>query len=283
MLGLAYRMLGGAGDAEDVVQEVWLRWSKADRSGIENPAGWLTTVTTRLALDRLRALRRRREVYVGPWLPDPVTTESLSDNLELAESLTLAFLVLLERLGPVERAVFLLAEVFGEPYSLVSDALGKSEAACRQIATRARRKVRDQSGATSHGQAAPVELLGKLLGALLADDEEGALRLLAPDVVLISDGGPQRRAARLPVVGSYRVHRLMKGGWRLFGFRSKPGPSEWPPAHFATVNAMPAIVVESPRGPVVISAEARNGQIEQIWIRLNPEKTKGMDLPASML
>jgi RNA polymerase sigma factor (sigma-70 family) len=143
LLGLAYRLLGARADADDVVQDAWLRWHSADRGQIANPAGWLTTVTTRLALDRLRQLARRRQAYVGPWLPEPISTEHTpEEHTELAESLTLGFLVVLERLAPVERAVLLLADVFGEPYSVISAAVGKSDSACRQTASRARRKVR---------------------------------------------------------------------------------------------------------------------------------------------
>lgn len=285
LLGLAYRLVAERADAEDVVQEAWLRWSTANRAEIVNPQGWLTTVTTRLALDRLRAIRRRRETYVGPWLPDPVSTErSPVETVELAESLTLGFLVLLDRLGPVERAVFLLSDVFGESFSVISDAVGKNEGACRQIAARARRKVRN-TDAENEGVRAPAsaELLTELTVAVLSGDEDHALQLLAPDVVLLSDGGPSRRAARRPVVGPDRVLRLLAGGWRLFGFRSRPDPSELPPAHFAVINAGPALVVEAPTGPVIISGEMRAGVITRIWVRLNPEKVCGLESPLEML
>jgi RNA polymerase sigma-70 factor (ECF subfamily) len=286
LLGLAYRMVAVSADAEDVVQEAWLRWSKADQGSIDNPQAWLTTVTTRLALDRIRAVQRRREVYVGPWLPDPVSSDRTpAERVELAESLTLGFLVLLDRLDPVERAVFLLADVFDEPYSMIAEAVGKSEAACRQVASRARRKLRETAGDPDRPAAAPApaELLGQLLGAFVVGDEEAALRLLAPDVVLVSDGGPRRHAARRPVVGSYRVHRLLSGGWRLFGFKARPAAEEFPPARLAVVNAGPAIVVDSPGGPIVISGEARDGRITHIWVRLNPEKVSGLDRPLEML
>ena len=137
LTGLAYRITGSVADAEDVVQEAWIRWAARDPGRIDNPAGWLTTVTSRLALDRLRAQSRRREVYVGPWLPDPVpTARSVEETAELAESLTLGFLVLLESLGPLERVAFLLGDVFGEPYSIIAEVLGKNEPACRQLVSR---------------------------------------------------------------------------------------------------------------------------------------------------
>jgi EmrB/QacA subfamily drug resistance transporter len=218
LLGLSYRLVAGRADAEDVVQEAWLRWSAADHGSIANPPGWLTTVTTRIALDRMRQVQRRREDYVGPWLPEPVSTDRTpEERAELAESLTLGFLVMLDRLSPLERAVFLLADVFAEPYSVIAPAVGKSEVACRQIASRSRRKV--QAAAAEPGgprsRPAPAELLAELLVALMNGDEARAVQLLDPDVVLVSDGGPDRHAARRPVVGAYRVHRLLTGGWRL--------------------------------------------------------------------
>jgi RNA polymerase sigma-70 factor (ECF subfamily) len=282
LLGLAYRILCGNADAEDVVQEAWLRWSKADQAAIDNPPAWLTTVTARLALDRVRTVQRRREVYVGPWLPDPVSTErSPAENAELAESLTLGFLVMLDCLGPLERAVFLLADVFGEPFAVIAAAVGKSEPACRQIVTRARRKIRG----AEHIRPAPASaaLLGRLMTAVVAGDETQAVRLLAPEVVLISDGGPDRHAARRPVVGSYRVQRLLSGGWRLFGFRARPEPSDLPPVRVATINAGPAIVLESPAGPVVVSGESQHGVLTRIWVQLNPDKMTGMDHPVDMI
>src|SRR5262249_46435662 len=181
LLGLAYRLLGGRSDAEDVVQEAWLRWSSADQAQIANPAGWLTTVVTRLAIDRVRQVERRREAHVGPWLPEPISTERTpEEHTELAESLTLGFLVVLDSLAPVERAVLLLADVFGEPFQVISAAVGKSEAACRQIASRARRKVRARPAPAPGSEAAG--LVGELLAALAAGDEARVVRLLDPDV-----------------------------------------------------------------------------------------------------
>ncbi len=285
LTGLAYRITGSLADAEDVVQETWLRWTAADQPGIANPAGWLTTVTSRLALDHLRGQRRRREAYVGPWLPEPVATGgSPEEQAELAESLTVGFLVLLDRLGPAERVAFLLGDVFGEPYEVVAAVLGKRPEACRQLVSRARRKVRDARGerATGRPSPAPARLLTDLVGAVLAGDEEGALRLLDPEVVLISDGGPNRRAARYPVVGATRVHRLLTGGWRLFGFRERPDPSDLPPGRVVTVNSTESLVLEAPDGPVVVSAEAVEGRIVNIWVRLNPDKTARLAEPVEL-
>jgi RNA polymerase sigma-70 factor (ECF subfamily) len=286
LIGLAYRITGSLADAEDVVQEAWMRWAARDACRVDNPGGWLTTVTSRLALDRLRAQRRRREVYVGPWLPDPIlTARSAEETAELAESLTLGFLVVLDSLGPFELVAFLLADVFGEPYSIIAEALGKSEPACRQLVSRARRKVRSArpTGGASRPAPASAELLVQLIDSVLADDEERALSLLDPDVVLVSDAGPARRAARHPVVGAKRVRQLMKGGWRLFGFKARPSRDELPRARFVHINSSPSIVLDWPDGPVVITAEAVDGRITSIWVRLNPDKTAALEDPSRII
>jgi RNA polymerase sigma-70 factor (ECF subfamily) len=286
LTGLAYRITGSVADAEDVVQEAWIRWAGQGAGDIASPAGWLTTVTSRLALDRLRAQRRRREVYVGPWLPDPApTTPSVEEAAELAESLTLGFLVLLDALGPFERVAFLLGDVFGEPYSVIAEVLGKSEPACRQLVSRARRKMQSARSTKRAPDPSPTsaELLIQLLDSVLSDDEERALRLLDPDVVLVSDAGPARRAARRPVVGAKRVRQLLSGGWRLFGFKSRPGREDLPPVRFLDVNLTPSLVLDSPEGPIVITAEAVDGRITSIWVRLNPDKTAALDHPPPML
>jgi RNA polymerase sigma-70 factor (ECF subfamily) len=221
LVGLAYRITGSRVDAEDIVQEAWERVRRADQATIDEPAAWLTTVVSRLALDHLRASERRRETYVGPWLPEPVLTSGGSSFAgsgaggsdpsvlaELAESLTFGFLRVLETLGPIERVVFVMADVFGVPFPQVAAAVGRSPAACRQIASRARRRVRDE-----HRRGGPVDaaraVVDELLDALVSGDAERVLDLLAPDVVLLSDGGPAVHAARRPVLGPDRVARLV--------------------------------------------------------------------------
>ncbi|HLI00855.1 MAG TPA: sigma-70 family RNA polymerase sigma factor [Acidimicrobiales bacterium] len=284
LTGLAYRITGSLSDAEDVVQEAWIRWSTQGPGHLHNPAGWLTTVTSRLALDRLRAQQRRREVYVGPWLPDPVPTErTVEETVELAESLTLGFLVLLDSLGPDERVALLLGDVFGEPYSLIAETLGKSEAACRQVVSRARRKLRSARPAGSSPTPATAELLFELMESVLADDEERALSLLHPDVVLISDAGPNRRAARRPVLGKRRVEQLLKNGWKVFGFKAPPKPGELPPPRLVETNSSPSIVLDLPEGPIVITADAVDGRIISIWVLLNPHKAVGLDGPSRLI
>jgi RNA polymerase sigma-70 factor (ECF subfamily) len=282
LTGLAYRITGSLADAEDVVQEAWIRWASRNADSVENPAGWLTTVTSRLALDRLRAQRRRREVYVGPWLPDPApTSRTVEETVELAESLTLGFLVILDSLGPLERVAFLLGDVFGEPYPVIAEVLGRSEPACRQLVSRARRKVQSarSGGAPPRPSPAFAELLVQLMDSVLADDEAKALSLLDPDVVLISDAGASRRAARRPVVGAKRVLQLVKGGWRLFGFKARPGRDDLPSAHFLDINSSLSLVFDLPEGPIVINGEAVDGRITCIWVRLNPDKTASLHNP----
>ncbi|MGQ0616615.1 MAG: RNA polymerase sigma factor SigJ [Acidimicrobiia bacterium] len=263
LLGLAYRMTGSVGDAEDVVQEAWLRWSGTDQAAVERPAAWLTTVTTRLALDRIKAIERRREDYVGPWLPEPVMIAGSPEaDVELAESLTLGFLVLLDRLGPTERAVFLLADVFGEPFAAVAAAVGKTPQACRQIASRARRRLRD--GAEP---ARPLKLGDPLLTALITalgqGDIDAVLSLLDADVVHVSDGGPGRHAARRPVVGAEKVARL------LVNLAQRMGEADM---RFVELNGAAALVTADAHGPVVVQAEARGNRISAIWAMANPDK-----------
>jgi RNA polymerase sigma-70 factor (ECF subfamily) len=217
-------------------------------------------------------------VYVGPWLPDPVPTD-VADTAELAESLTLGFLILLDSLGPSERVAFLLGDVFGEPYPAIADILGKSESACRQLVSRARRKLhaaRPDAGTPSPSPAS-AELLGQLMDSVLAGDEERTLSLLHPDVVLVSDGGPARHAARHPILGAERVRQLLEGTWRLIGFKTSPSPDVRSPARLLEVNSSPSLVLDTPEGPIVITGEAVGGQITSIWIRLNPDKTAALE------
>lgn len=211
LLGLAYRLLGSLTDAEDVVQECWLRWSTA--TGVDNPAAWLRTVVTRLCLDELRSARMRREAYVGPWLPEPVHTADNAlgplDTAELRDSLSLGFLLLLELLSPSERAVFVLREAFGLPYDEIAEAVGKSSAACRQLHVRARGKLGTELPPPQRrGRRA---LLERLLAAVATGDVAGVTALLADDAVLVSDGGGVVSAARRPVVGADRVARFLVG------------------------------------------------------------------------
>jgi len=267
LLGLAYRILSSYADAEDVVQEAWIRWQSVELDTIDRPAAYLTTTLTRLALDRARTIARRREHYVGPWLPEPIALEhGPEDHAEMADSLTLGFLMLLDRLSPTERAVWLLADVFGEPYALIASATAKSEAACRQIATRARRRLRAERPAPP--QHLDPGLLRKLLAAVGAGDLALTLELLDTDVVLVSDGGPDHRAARHPVVGADRVARLAINLARR---------GEVTALRDETINGAAALVVELDSGmPLVITGEQHDGRMTRIYLLLNDDKLGGL-------
>lgn len=268
LVGLAYRMLGTPDDADDVVQDAWLRWSAADRSTIDSPAAWLTTVTTRLAIDRLRSARQRREVYVGPWLPEPVaaTADDPYTVVASAESLTLGFLTVLERLEPVERAVFLLHDVFGHPFAEVAAMVDRTDVNARQIARRARERVR---AAHPPGRVPDPEHAERLAAAFFAAVVQGdvdALRdLLADDVVHLSDGGAHHRAARRPVVGPDRVARLLVNLAR----RVEPGTS----VHPVRVNGDPGwyiTVDDEPR--IVLVPSFRDDRASTVLAVVNPDK-----------
>jgi len=273
---IAYRMLGSLEDADDVVQEAWLRWDGigADgRAAVTNPPAWLTTTATRLALDRLKSAQRQREEYVGPWLPEPVLTDSdPAVSVELTESLTLGFLSVLERLAPVERAVFLLAEVFDEPYAVIAPTVGRSEEACRQIASRARRRVRDE-----RPRFEPMERRDDLVAAFVAACADGRLealrKVLADDVVLVSDGGPNVHAARRPVRGVYRVGRLLANLVK----RIPDGTS----MEFHDVNGEAGLLVRRDGVPwYVVALEERDGHVAAIRLVINPDKLHRIDTPA---
>src|SRR5215218_10218823 len=215
LFGLAYRMTGSVADAEDAVQEAWLRWQRTDQDAVRNPEAFLVSVVTRLTIDRLRSAQVRREQYVGPWLPEPLVGGPLVGTeperaAEMADSLTFAFLVLLDELNPTERAVFLLREVFGYGYDEVAESVRKSTDACRQIVSRTRRRLdADRIDLRRADPEHEVRMIGEMVTALLAGDVDGLLALLSPDVVLLSDGGALRHAGRHPIVGPDRVARIM--------------------------------------------------------------------------
>ena len=273
LLGLAYRILGSAVDAEDVVQEAWVRWSGAE--DIERPAAWLTTVVSRLALDAWRAQQRKREDYVGPWLPEPVAIEpGPAERAELADSLTFGFLVLLDELTPMERVVFLLADVFGEPYADIASTVGKSAAACRQIASRARRRLQESKPTRPSRSSAP--LAAALLQAVASGDVAATMALLDPDVVLTSDGGPHRHAARRPVIGADRVTRLLVNITRR-GLANAD-------MQFVEVNRTPALVISFRGRPeMVVAIESNEDRVQAIRIVVNPDKLKHLAEPMRLI
>jgi RNA polymerase sigma-70 factor (ECF subfamily) len=285
LTGLAYRLLGSLSDAEDVVQEAWIRWSRTDVDAVERPAAWLTTTVSRLGLDRLRARRRERTDYVGPWLPEPfvhplgTTTHAMADAsadpadvAELADSLTTAFLLLLERLSPEERLVVLLADVFAEPFESVADAVGRSPDATRQLAVRARRKLRDAAPAGPQRRPRRTEQLAvatAFAAAVMDGDVDAVRALLHPDAVLTSDGGAQRRAARRPVVGPDRIARF------LVNLRDRL--PEGGQVDAVWVNDSPGLLVSVAGRPFLVHAlEVSGGRVVRQYLVLNPEKLAGV-------
>ncbi len=274
LVALAYRITGSRVDAEDVVQETWVRATRAAAAGevIERPAAWLTTVTSRLALDRLRAARRERERYVGPWLAEPVSTEPGPDELVAqAATLTLGFLSVLERLDPVERVVFVLADVFGVPFAEIAATVGRSEVACRKVASRARRRVQEGAPRFAATDDDAWAVAAAFAEATTNGDLDAMLSLLAPGAVATSDGGAAVRAARRPVVGAERVARLLVGiARRTEGAAIEP----------RLVNAQPGVVLRlggAVVGVVVLSIVDR--QVDRVAIVVNPDKLGAIDAP----
>ena len=268
VFGVAYRMLGSVAEAEDVVQEAYLRWVGAGRDEVRSPAAWLTTVTTRLCLDHLRSARARREAYVGPWLPEPLLTDEGDPALaaERSDSLTTAFLVLLERLNPLERAVFLLHDVFGYGFEEVGEIVERPASSCRQVASRAR--VRVAPDRRPRYRADPEEeqrLVLAFLQAASAGDVDGLVSVLAEDVVLWTDGGADRHAARRPVVGAARVARFAAN----LAQRVPPGAT----MRAARIGGEPGVVVTTPEGPhLTLAFELGPDGIRRLHSVVNPDK-----------
>jgi RNA polymerase sigma-70 factor (TIGR02957 family) len=203
---VAYEMLGSAADADDVVQETWLRWAEVDRATVRDPRAYLVRIVTRQSLNRLRTLARRREDYVGEWLPEPLlTSPDVADDVELAESVSMAMLTVLETLGPTERAVLVLHEVFDVPYDEIAVAVGRSTNAVRQIAHRAREHVAARRPRMAVSRSEQQQVVEKFLAAVTAGDVHGLLDVLAPDVVAVADSGGLAPAARRPITGSRKV------------------------------------------------------------------------------
>ena len=273
LFSIAYRMLGTVVDAEDVVQEAYLRWSRA--AGLpggeeeREPRSYLSTVVSRLSIDKLRALKARREEYVGPWLPEPLLSEPEAGgatHAELRESLSMAFLVLLESLGPTERAVFLLREVFGYEYGEISRIVEKSEANVRQINHRARSALRARRPRFDPSPGEGEALTARFLEACQNGDMEALLGLLADDATVVSDGGGKATAARNPIRGKERVARFFLG-------LARKAASDGLVARRASVNGGPGIVVGAGgRTATVLALDASDGRIQAVHIVVNPDK-----------
>ena len=275
LTALAYRMTGTPDDADDVVQEVWIRWQRTDRAAIDNDAAWLTTVTTRVAIDWLSSARARRELYVGPWVPEPMPSSSggapSADPAEVvasSDSLTLGFLRVLETLEPTERAVFLLHDVFAVPFAEIAVAVDRNEAATRQMARRARDKVRDGRPRLTPPPAEVRELSDAFLAAILEGDVARLTSMLTDDVVHISDGGPDHHAARRPVRGPDKVARLFVNLARR----------EWLPTdefHWVDVNGqLGAYVVRDGEPYLLTVLNWRDRQVAEAIAIVNPDKLR---------
>ena len=263
LFALAYRMLGSAAEAEDVLQEAWLRASAA--TGVQNAEAWLTTVVTRLCLDVLGSARARREEYVGPWLPEPIVTDGPEQAAELADSVSLAFLVMLESLTPAERAAFLLREVFRFDYAEVAAMLERSEASCRQLVSRAHQHVDERRVRFTADRDRAQELSLRFLVACQTGDLGVVTSLLAADAVLVSDGGGKVSAARRPVNGPDKIGRF------LIGVLRKPGPPvDYVPA---TVNGEPGVIgLVDGVAITAVAVEVVDDLITGIRIVSNPDK-----------
>jgi RNA polymerase sigma-70 factor (TIGR02957 family) len=268
---VAYEMLGSAADAEDVLQETWLRWAGVDLDTVRDRRAYLVRVTTRQALSRLRTLARRKESYVGPWLPEPLlTAPDVAEDVELACSLSMAMLLVLETLGPAERAVFVLREVFGLSYDEIAEAVGKSPAGVRQIAHRARAHVaaRRPHGVVSAAQTrAALEAFQR---AVETGDLQGLLDLLAPDVVFLGDGGGVKQALPRPVAGAGRVARLLALSLPRIGAAGSVDPAQ--------VNGYPALIVRfDGEIDTVIAVRIDDGLVTGLYAVRNPEKLSHME------
>ena len=280
LLGLAYRMLGSMADAEDAVQETYLRWHRADRDTVTDPRAFLMTTTSRICLDMLTSARARREEYVGPWLPEPVLdTASLAPDrhTELAEDLSIALLLTLDRLTPLERAAFLLHDVFDFSFGEVANALERSEAACRQLAARARAHVRATRprGATTsvspratEMDAKHAELIAAFIAATRSGDLNGLTQLLASDVRVVTDGGGKVQAALNVLEGADRSARFLIGAARK-GWRDEYT------LRFAVINGLPGVIIDAPEGPIQTSAfEIEDGVVRALYVVRNLDKLR---------
>ncbi|MGY2065545.1 RNA polymerase sigma-70 factor [Blastococcus sp. SYSU DS0619] len=272
---VAYELLGSAADADDVVQETWLRWAAVDRAAVRDPRAYLVRIVTRQSLNRLRTVSRRREDYVGEWLPEPLlTSPDVADDIELAESVSIAILTVLETLGPTERAVLVLHEVFAVPYDEVAEAVGRSSTAVRQIARRAREHVAARRPRTTVSRAEQQRVVDRFLAAVTAGDVHGLLDVLAPDVVVVADGGGLAPASRRPFAGRERVANAL--------------------AHFAAIAPGVRITTPLVNGGVAARIDAggeldtaitfvvEDGRISRMYAVRNPHKLGRLDTVAEL-
>lgn len=263
---VAYEMLGSAADAEDILQETWLRWADIDHDTVRDPRAFLVRITTRQALTRLRTLRRRKESYVGPWLPEPLlTAPDVAEDVELADSVSMAMLLVLETLAPTERAVFLLRDVFDLAYDEIAQAVDKTPTAVRQIAHRARRHVAARRPRAAVSPVQTREVLAAFQQAVETGDVQRLLDMIAPDVVLLTDGGGVVRAALEPVVGAETVAHVL----------GRLTSATWQPAQ---VNGHPALILRT-GGEIdtLLAVRLEGGLITGLYAVRNPEKLSRID------
>jgi RNA polymerase sigma-70 factor (TIGR02957 family) len=272
---VAYEMLGSAADADDVVQEAWLRWVGTDRAAVRDPRAYLVRIVSRQALNRLRTVSRRREEYVGEWLPEPLlTSPDVAEDVELAESVSIAMLTVLETLGPAERAVFVLREVFDVPYEEIAEAVGKSAAAVRQIAHRARRHVAARRPRMDVSRSEQQRVVERFLAALTTGDVQGLMDVLAPDVVAVADGGGLARAVPHPVDGRERVAALLARFSQVA-----------PDAQVATLllnGAVAARIDAAGELDTALTFVVEDGRITRIYAIRNPHKLGRLDEVAQL-
>jgi RNA polymerase sigma-70 factor (ECF subfamily) len=277
LFSIAYRMLGTVTDAEDMVQETYLRWRRAHDEGaptVAAPKSWLTTTITRLSIDHLRSARVRREEYVGPWLPEPILTSATDDDpaegAALADTLSLAFLVVLERLNPIERAVFLLHDVFGYDFAEIASIVGKSAPNCRQLARRAREHVAANRPRFAPDTATRERLLGEFMRACTSGDLPGLIDILADDITVWSDGGGKIQAARKPVHGAQKVAGFLL---KLAEFATLQGATY----RLAEINGQPGMIALLGEATYsVMTFDIADDRIAGIAVVVNPEKLNGV-------
>jgi RNA polymerase sigma-70 factor (ECF subfamily) len=272
---VAYEMLGSAADADDVVQETWLRWAEVDPAEVRDPRAYLVRIVTRQALNRLRTVSRRREDYVGEWLPEPLlTSPDVADDVELAESVSIAMLTVLETLGPTERAVLVLHEVFDVPYDEIAEAVGKTPAAVRQIAHRAREHVAARRPRMEVSRTEQQQVVERFLAAVTAGDLEGLMDVLAPDVVVVADSGGLAPAARRPVVGRKRVAAALSHF-----------PELAPGVEITTLlvnGALAARIGPGGEFDTAITFVVEDGLITRMYAMRNPHKLRRLDEVAEL-
>ncbi|MDV3348767.1 RNA polymerase sigma-70 factor [Leptolyngbyaceae cyanobacterium CCMR0082] len=277
LFAIAYRMLGSVTDAEDMVQDTFLRWQQASEQSIKSTQAYLTTIITRLCIDRLRSARVQREHYIGSWLPEPIVTESTTNSAtdpmtvaELADSLTMAFLVLLERLSPLERAVFLLREAFGYDYNEIGQIVEKKAATCRQIFRRARQHLADQRPRFQTSLQQQEQLTYKFMQASQQGDVQGLLDLLAKDITLWSDGGGQVVACLKPLHGAAKVAGFLRAIYR----RAQKLGWEYE-VELAQINGQPGLVYTRDNTiETVVAIEIVDNRIQSLYFMRNPDKLK---------